>query len=120
MGLPSISLQALFLGILQGLTEFLPISSSAHLILVPWFFGWQNSLVDSLTFDVALHAGTLVAILWYFWREWKDLIWGFFRIFRKGRVNDFQEKLIVYILLATIPAGCCGSPSAKDRGKEFP
>ena len=119
MGLSSISLQALFLGILQGLTEFLPISSSAHLILVPWFFGWQNSLVDSLTFDVALHAGTLVAILWYFWREWKDLIWGFFRIFREGRVNDFQGKLIVYILLATIPAGVVGALLQKTVEKSF-
>ena len=119
MGLPSISLQALFLGILQGLTEFLPISSSAHLILVPWFFGWQNSLVDSLTFDVALHAGTLVAILWYFRREWKDLIWGFFRIFREGRVNDFQGNLIVYILLATIPAGVAGVLLEKTVEKSF-
>ncbi len=119
MGFSSISLQALFLGILQGLTEFLPISSSAHLILVPWFFGWQNSLVDSLTFDVALHAGTLVAILWYFWREWMDLIRGFFRILRKGRVNDFQGKLIVYILLATIPAGVVGVLLEKTVEKSF-
>ncbi len=119
MGLSSISLQVLFLGILQGLTEFLPISSSAHLILVPWFFGWQNSLVDSLTFDVALHAGTLVAILWYFWREWMDLIRGFFRILRKGRVNDFQGKLIVYILLATIPAGVVGVLLEKTVEKSF-
>jgi len=119
MGLSSISLQALFLGILQGLTEFLPISSSAHLILIPWFFGWQNSLVDSLTFDVALHAGTLVAILWYFWREWMDLIQGFFRIIRKGRVDDFQGRLIVYILLATIPAGVVGVLLEKTVEKTF-
>jgi undecaprenyl-diphosphatase len=119
MGLPSISLQALFLGILQGLTEFLPISSSAHLILVPWFFGWQNSSVDSLTFDVALHAGTLVAILWYFWREWMDLIRGFFRILTKGRVDDFQGKLIIYILLATIPAGIVGVLLEKTVEKSF-
>ena len=119
MGSSSISLQALFLGILQGLTEFLPISSSAHLILVPWFFGWQNSPVDSLTFDVALHAGTLVAILWYFWREWVDLIWGFFRILGKGRVNDFQGRLIVYILLATIPAGIVGVLLEKTVEKSF-
>ena len=108
MGLSSTSLQALFLGIVQGLTEFLPISSSAHLILVPWFFGWHNSLVDSLTFDVALHAGTLVAILWYFWSDWMGLIGAFFRMVRRVDRQDFQERLIGYILLATIPAGIAG------------
>jgi undecaprenyl-diphosphatase len=75
--------------------------------------------VDSLTFDVALHAGTLVAVLWYFWREWMGLIWGFFRILRKGRVNDFQGKLIVYILLATIPAGIVGVLLEKTVEKSF-
>lgn len=108
MGLSSFSIQALILGIIQGLTEFLPISSSAHLILIPWFFSWQNSPVDSLTFDVALHAGTLVAILWYFWRDWIGLAGGFFRMIRRGRQNDLQERLVSYILLATIPAGIAG------------
>ncbi len=108
MGASSIMGQALFLGILQGLTEFLPISSSAHLILAPWFFGWQNSLVDSLTFDVALHAGTLVAILWYFWKDWVDLTLGFFRIVGRRRIDGFQERLILYLVLATIPAAIAG------------
>ena len=76
----TLSFQALILGIVQGLTEFLPISSSAHLILFPWFFGWTDTLVDTLSFDVALHAGTLVAILWYFRKDWLDLAKGFFRI----------------------------------------
>jgi undecaprenyl-diphosphatase len=104
MDASSISVQALFLGVLQGLTEFLPISSSAHLILAPWFFGWQNSLVDSLTFDVALHAGTLVAILWYFWKDWVDLTRGFFRIVSRRRI----DKLIIYLILSTLPAGIAG------------
>ncbi|MBU1208745.1 MAG: undecaprenyl-diphosphatase UppP [Proteobacteria bacterium] len=108
MDASSISVQALFLGVLQGLTEFLPISSSAHLILAPWFFGWQNSLVDSLTFDVALHAGTLVAILWYFWKDWVDLTRGFFRIVSRRKIDNFQEKLIIYIVLSTIPAAVTG------------
>jgi undecaprenyl-diphosphatase len=108
MDASSTSVQALFLGILQGLTEFLPISSSAHLILAPWFFGWQNSLVDSLTFDVALHAGTLVAILWYFWKDWVDLTRGFLSIVTRRRVDNFQEKLIIYLILSTIPAGIAG------------
>ncbi len=104
----NLSIQALLLGILQGLTEFLPVSSSAHLILLPWFFRWNNPLVDSLTFDVALHAGTLLAILWYFWRDWVELVGGFFRILARRRVEDFQERLIVYIILSTIPAAVAG------------
>ncbi len=108
MNLSSPPFQALLLGILQGLTEFLPISSSAHLILFPWFFQWNNPLLDSLPFDVALHGGTLLAILWYFWRDWLDLIGGFFRILLRRRVQDFQERLILYIVLATIPAGIAG------------
>lgn len=108
MELSSPPFQALFLGILQGLTEFLPISSSAHLILLPWFFQWNNPLLDSLPFDVALHAGTLLAILWYFWRDWLEMIRGFFRILAKRKAGDFQERLILYIILATIPAGIAG------------
>jgi undecaprenyl-diphosphatase len=108
MGISSLPLQALFLGILQGLTEFLPISSSAHLILIPWFFQWNNPLLDSLPFDVALHAGTLLAILWYFWRDWIDLIKGGVGILKRGQIDSFQERLIIYIMLATIPVGVVG------------
>lgn len=104
----NLSIQALLLGILQGLTEFLPVSSSAHLILLPWFFRWNNPLVDSLTFDVALHAGTLLAILCYFWKDWVELITAFFRILARRRVEDFQERMIVYIILSTIPAAVVG------------
>ena len=104
----NLSIQALLLGISQGLTEFLPVSSSAHLILLPWLFRWNNPLVDSLTFDVALHAGTLLAILWYFWRDWVELFGGFFRILARRRVEDYQERLIVYIILSTIPAAVAG------------
>jgi undecaprenyl-diphosphatase len=63
--------QAAVYGLVQGLAEFLPISSSAHLVLVPWFFGWTD---PGLTFDVALHVGTLVAVVAYFWRDWWRLI----------------------------------------------
>ena len=108
MGISSLPLQALLLGILQGLTEFLPISSSAHLILIPWFFHWDNPLLDSLTFDVALHAGTLLAILWYFWRDWISLLRGFFRILASQKITHFHERLIGYIILATVPAGVAG------------
>jgi len=108
MLLDNLSFQALILGIVQGLTEFLPISSSAHLILFPWFFGWTDTLVDTLSFDVALHAGTLVAILWYFWSDWIELIRGFLRILGKRRVVGANERLILYIILATIPAALAG------------
>ena len=60
--------QALVLGIVQGLTEFLPISSSGHLILVPYLLGWTDPFINSLAFSVMLHMGTLVALLAYFWR----------------------------------------------------
>jgi undecaprenyl-diphosphatase len=104
----SLSLQALILGVVQGLTEFLPISSSAHLILFPWFFGWRDTLIDTLTFDVALHAGTLVAILLYFFNDWMEMIRGFLGVLVKRRVEKFQERLILYIILATAPAALVG------------
>ena len=64
------TLQAALLGLVQGLTEFLPISSSGHLLVVPWLLGWTSPLLNSLTFDVALHLGTLGAVLVYFRHEW--------------------------------------------------
>ena len=87
-------MEALILGIVQGLTEFLPVSSTAHLILFPWFFRWTGEL-DSLTFDIALHAGTLLALLVCFWRDWVDL---FLR----------KRRLLAMILLASVPAGVAG------------
>jgi undecaprenyl-diphosphatase len=71
-------IQAIVLAIVQGVTEFLPISSTAHLVLVPWLVGWTD---QGLTFDVALHAGTLMAVLAYFAREWIRLIRSSFRLF---------------------------------------
>ncbi len=104
----SILWQALLLGILQGLTEFLPISSSAHLILFPWLFQWKNPLIDSLTFGVALHAGTLVAILGYFWNDWKSLGKGFFGVLTNQGIRNFHDRLVLYILFASIPAAFAG------------
>lgn len=108
MLLDNLFFQALILGIVQGLTEFLPVSSSAHLIVFPWFFGWSDTLVDTLSFGVALHAGTLVAILWYFRKDWMDMIKGFFRILGRRRIEAAEERLVLYILIATIPAGLAG------------
>src|SRR5215213_4001623 len=80
--------QALVLGLIQGLTEFLPVSSSAHLALAPFLFGWQD---PGLAFDVALHFGTLLAVLWFFRREWAQLISAAVAIV-KTRVIDTPEK----------------------------
>ena len=100
--------EAIILGIVQGFTEFLPISSSAHLILLPWMFGWQGTLVDSLNFDVALHAGTLIAILAYFWRDWLELLGKFFSGIKDGTWQTNEGRLVWFIVLATIPAGILG------------
>ncbi len=103
-----ILLEAIILGIVQGFTEFLPISSSAHLIVLPWMFGWQGTLVDSLNFDVALHAGTLVAILAFFWKDWYDLLRKFFSGLGDGSWKTGEGRLVWFIVLATIPAGILG------------
>jgi undecaprenyl-diphosphatase len=80
-------LRAIILGILQGVTEFIPISSSAHLVFVPWLFGWTDEpVLTSLAFDVALHLGTLAALLWYFAADWA-------RLFRAG-INSVIERKI--------------------------
>jgi undecaprenyl-diphosphatase len=100
-----LSLQALALGIVQGLTEFLPISSSGHLILVPWLMGWKDPFIDSLAFGVMLHMGTLVALLVYFWREWVKLVpAGLATIRDRSFRGDPYRKLAWLIALATIPA----------------
>ncbi|HEX5829835.1 MAG TPA: undecaprenyl-diphosphatase UppP [Gemmatimonadaceae bacterium] len=97
--------QAIVLGTLQGLAEFLPISSSAHLSLAPWFLGWKD---PGLGFDVALHVGTLVAVLWYFRREWVALAVAAIAIVRHRRVKTVAEKRVVFLIIATIPAAIAG------------
>lgn len=97
--------QALVLGIIQGLTEFLPISSSAHLALAPWLFGWRD---PGLAFDVALHFGTLVAVLWYFRAEWGKLVASAVAILRKRRAESVEERRLVFLILATIPGAIGG------------
>ncbi len=97
--------QALVLGTLQGLTEFLPVSSSAHLALAPYLFGWQD---PGLAFDVALHFGTLVAILWYFRKEWGQLIAAAIQVIRKRKAETVQEKRVIFLIIATIPGAIFG------------
>ncbi|MGC7847078.1 undecaprenyl-diphosphatase UppP [Desulforudis sp. 1088] len=93
-------IQAVVLGIVQGLGEFLPISSSAHLILVPWFFGWDD---QGLTFDVALHFGTLIAVVAFFWRDWVNLT-----VAGLQRRRSPEGRLFWYIVLATVPGALAG------------
>jgi len=99
--------EAIILGIVQGLTEFLPISSSGHLILAEWATGWKGELINNLTFDVALHAGTLIAVLWYFWRDWLRLGTASVNVLR-GKAPAHEARLVWYLVLATIPAVIVG------------
>ena len=93
--------QAVILGIVQGLTEFLPVSSSAHLNIFPWLFGWQE-IPDS--FDIALHFGTLLALCIYFFKDWIKLITsGYKQVIKKEKSTE--GKLFWYIVIATIPTG---------------
>ncbi len=93
--------ESLILGIVQGLTEFLPISSSAHLNVFPWLFGWKN-LSEGM--DVALHIGTLLALVIFFWKDWINLIKGGYRKVVK-KENSQDGKIFWYLVIATIPAG---------------
>jgi len=117
--------EAIVLGIVQGLTEFLPVSSTAHLALTPWLvtrLGLANWSDPGLTFDVALHAGTLVAILLYFWRTWIQILRAAFggKVVRFSEVHDDQRdltpeeqrnerRLLWFMIIATIPAAAAGA-----------
>jgi undecaprenyl-diphosphatase len=104
-------LQAIILGIVQGLTEFLPISSSGHLIIVPWLFNWHFLLDNpslNKTFDVALHLGTFVAVVIYFWREIGRLIAAWLRSIARRSLSDPEARLAWLLLVSTIPAAIVG------------
>ncbi len=99
-------LHAIVLGIIQGLTEFLPISSSAHLIIIPWLFGWDDG---GLTFDVALHAGTLVAVLLFFFRDWIQILaQGFGLNIGHDPALDKNRGLLWLLVLGTLPGAAAG------------
>lgn len=97
--------QAVILGLVQGLAEFLPISSSAHLVLTPWIFGWSD---PGLAFDVALHVGTLVAVLWYFRAEWVLLTQSAVALIRTRRADTEEKRRFLYLVVATIPGAIGG------------
>jgi undecaprenyl-diphosphatase len=103
--------QALVLGLVQGLTELLPVSSSGHLILVPWGAEWtylQENERFNQTFDVALHLGTLVAVAAYFWRDLLRLLGALFGTLRTRRIETADERVAWFVVVATIPAGLVG------------
>jgi undecaprenyl-diphosphatase len=99
-------IEAIVLGVIQGLAEFLPISSSGHLILVPWLLGWPS---HGLTFDLALHLGTSIALLGYFWRDWfmlaRAVIGGL--VDAKARAS-YEWRLAWLIVIGCIPAAMVG------------
>jgi undecaprenyl-diphosphatase len=100
-------LKSAVLGIVQGLTEFLPVSSSGHLVLIEKLFGWKEL---GLAFDVAIHLGTLLALVVFFGREWVGVINGFFRSLRTRPSRwDTEGRLAWMLILATIPAVIAGA-----------
>ncbi|MDQ3689701.1 MAG: undecaprenyl-diphosphate phosphatase [Chloroflexota bacterium] len=104
-------IQAALVGLLQGLTEFIPISSSAHLEFAPWIAGWpaDEGLIGSLAFDVFLHLGTLVALLIYFARDWIRYLGALIASVRERRMGDDPDRRIAWLLIiATIPAAMIG------------
>jgi undecaprenyl-diphosphatase len=97
--------QAFVLGVVQGLAEFLPISSSAHLALAPWALGWED---PGLAFDVALHLGTLLTVLWYFRRDWGALLVSARHIVVSRKVSTPEEWRVVFLIIGTIPGAIAG------------
>jgi undecaprenyl-diphosphatase len=109
--------QAFVLGLLQGLAEFLPISSSAHLTLAPWLLGWDD---PGLSFDVALHVGTLVAVLWYFRAEWARLGRAAVAVARqRGRMVAPDQWEFGLLVVATIPGGLAGLALERKADEAF-
>ncbi len=98
--------RALFLGLLQGATEFLPVSSSGHLVLIPWLLGWP---IPSLAFDAMVHWGTLVAVIAYFWRDWLALLRGAWAGLRTRSLSDPAARLLLLLIVGTIPAALAGA-----------
>jgi undecaprenyl-diphosphatase len=104
--------QALVLGIVQGATELLPISSSGHLILVPWAAGWHYLQAHpdfNKTFDVALHLGTLIAVVLYFWRDVVRLVKAWWQSVTRRRIETADERVAWYVFVATVPAAIAGA-----------
>jgi undecaprenyl-diphosphatase len=103
-------LQAIVIGVVQGLTEFLPISSSAHLIVVPRILGWDDPFLNSSAFDVMLHMGTLVALVVYFWRDLVRLLTAGVRSIVERRIGDDPDRRLAWLLvISAIPGAILGA-----------
>lgn len=103
-------LEPIILGIVQGLAEFIPVSSSAHLVILPWLFGWTDPVVSSLSFDVALHLGTLLAVLVFFASDWWRLIKAWFRSIFERKIGDDQDRRMAwFLILGTVPGALAGA-----------
>src|SRR6478752_7045320 len=105
-------LQAIVIGVLQGITELFPISSLGHSVLLPAFLGWDNVRAAQtaqesfyLAFLVGLHVATAIALLIYFRATWRKIIAGFFRTIRRRKIETPDERLAWLLIIATIPAG---------------
>ncbi len=109
--------EAVVLGLFQGVTEFLPISSSAHLVILPWVLGWED---PGLTFDVGLHMGTFLAVVVYFWRDWCKILSAVARGLRRlSPFDDGHARLGWFILLGTIPGALAGMVFEKQAEAAF-
>jgi undecaprenyl-diphosphatase len=100
-------LEVIVLGVVQGLTEFLPVSSTAHLVVLPKIFGWPD---PGLAYDIALHVGTLAAVLIYFFRDWIQILANGFGLTTSGGDPELRRNpmLLWYLVLGTLPAGIAG------------
>jgi undecaprenyl-diphosphatase len=98
-------IQAFILGVVQGATEFIPVSSSGHLLLVPWLLGWD---APGLTFSVAAHLGTMVAVLFYFRRDWINILGGSLRAVFARDWQDSNLRMLILLIIGSIPAGVLG------------
>ncbi len=104
-----LAIQSLVLGIFQGLSEFIPISSSAHIIIIPWLFKWTDPAIDSLTFDVALHLGTLLAVIVFFASDIRRLLSAWVRSIGERKIGtDLDRRMAWYLFIACIPGGIIG------------
>lgn len=104
------TLQALFIGLLQGSTELFPVSSLGHAVVIPGLFRWSYRQSDPafVPFLTLLHLGTATALIVIFWRDWRRIVAGFFRAAFRGRIEGEDERLAMLLVVGTIPAGAIG------------
>lgn len=101
-------IHAIILGIVQGATEFIPVSSSGHLVIVPWLLGWEDDAYAGLLFDTVLHWGTLVAIFWVFWRDFVRLFKAALASLATRSLADPDARIAWFIVVGSIPAAATG------------